>query len=79
MVTLADTVAIFGCGYLYQVPAIATIGITISYIKAIKSGTVTARGKVLSKGKSISMWQVDMQDEAGNLCAVANVSFSVGN
>ncbi len=79
IVTLADTVAIFGCGYLYQVYTLSTISLTVSYLKAVKSGKIIAKGRVLSKGKSISIWQVDIHDEEGNLCAVVNISFSIGN
>jgi uncharacterized protein (TIGR00369 family) len=79
IVTLADTIAIFGCGYLYQATAVATISLTVSYLKAVRSGKIVAKGKVLSQGKSISMWQVDINDESGNLCALVNISFSIGN
>ncbi len=77
MVTLADTVAIFGCGYLYEVVTIATLDLTVSFLKPVKTGKVTACGKVLSRGRSLSLWQVDEFDESGNLIAVVNVTFSI--
>lgn len=78
IVTLADTVAIFGCGYLYETVNIASAGITVSFVRPVKAGTITASGTVISKGKSLSLWQVGVSDGDGNVLAIANVTFSVG-
>lgn len=75
--TLADTVAIFGCVYVYEVASVTTIGLNITYLKSAKSGTVSATAKMLSQGKTISNWQVEMMDEGGQLLAVALVSYSI--
>ncbi|HOT47166.1 MAG TPA: PaaI family thioesterase [Spirochaetota bacterium] len=75
--TLADTVAIFGCIYMYEVAAVTTVNLTVSYLKAAKSGTISAAARMLSQGKSISHWQVDMTDDEGRLLAVASVSYSI--
>lgn len=75
--TLADTVAIFGCVYAYEVASVTTIGLNVSYLKSVKSGTITATAKMLSRGKTISNWQVDMNDDGGQLLAVASVSYSI--
>lgn len=75
--TLADTVAIFGCIYLYEVATVTTVSLTLSYLKSAKSGTVSAAARMLSRGKSISHWQVDMSDADGGLLAVAFVSYSI--
>jgi acyl-CoA thioesterase len=75
--TLADTVAIFGCIYMYEVTTVTTVNLTLSYLKPAKSGTVSAAARMLSQGKSISHWQVDMTDDEGRLLAVASVSYSI--
>lgn len=75
--TLADTVAIFGCIYVYEVATVTTVSLTLSYLKPAKSGTISATAKMLSQGKRISHWQVDMTDAAGQLLAVAFVSYSI--
>lgn len=75
--TLADTVAIFGCIYVYEVASVTTVSLTLSYIKSATSGTVSAKARMLSQGKSISHWQVDMTDDNGQLLAVASVSYSI--
>ncbi len=75
--TLADTVAIFGCVYVYEVASVTTVSLNITYLKSAKSGTVSATAKMLSRGKTISNWQVDMTDETGELLAMASVSYSI--
>ncbi len=77
IVALADTVAIFGCGYLYEAINVTTVGLTVSYVKPAAAGVITATGKVISKGKSLSLWQVDVHDGKGNVLAVVNVTYSV--
>ncbi len=75
--TLADTVAIFGCIFVYEVAAVTTVNLTVSYLRAAKSGKISAVARMLSQGKSISQWQVDMSDEEGRLLAVSSVSYSI--
>ncbi len=75
--TLADTVAIFGCIYVYEVATVTTVNLTLSYLKPAKSGKITATARMLSQGKSISHWQVDMTDDDDQLLAVAFVSYSI--
>lgn len=77
IVTLADTVAIMGCCYLYEAVEAASTGLNIQYLRPVKSGKVFAEGKVLSKGKSVSSWQVDVYDEDKNHIAAAQVAFFV--
>ncbi len=78
MVALADTIAIFGCGYLYETISVSTLNLTVSYIKSVKGGTLTARARVISQGKAVSLWQVDDFDDAGHLAAVVNLTFCIG-
>jgi len=75
--TLADTVAIFGCIYAYEVPGVTTVSMTVTYLKPAKSGAVTATARMLSQGKSISHWQVDITDDDDRLVAVAGVSYAI--
>ncbi|MCX7982372.1 MAG: PaaI family thioesterase [Syntrophales bacterium] len=77
MATLADTVAIMGCGYLYEALEITTVNLQMSFLKAVRSGLLKARARVLSQGKNISHWQVEEYDEKGELVAVVTVTFAV--
>ncbi len=75
--TLADTVAIFGCIYVYEVASVSTVGLNLSYCKSVKSGSVTASARMLSRGKTISHWQVDITDDDDQLLAAAFVSYAI--
>ncbi|MBN2077839.1 MAG: PaaI family thioesterase [Spirochaetes bacterium] len=75
--TLADTVAIFGCIYVYEVASVTTVSLTLSYLRSAKSGSVTAAARMLSNGKSISHWQVDITDDNDQLLAAAFVSYAI--
>ena len=77
IVTLADTIAIMGCGYLYEAVNVTTTNLNVQYLKPAKTGIVHAEGKVLSKGKSVSSWQVDLYDEEKKHIAVVQVSFFI--
>lgn len=75
--TLADTVAIFGCIYVYEVPTVTTVSLNLTYVRSVKSGAVTATAGMLSQGKNISHWRVDIADDEDRLLAVASVSYSI--
>lgn len=75
--TLADMVSIFGCIYLYEAASVTTVGMNLPYLKSAESGAVTATAKVLSRGKSISQWPVDIADDDDRSPAVASVSYSI--
>ena len=75
--TLADTVAIFGCIYIYEVASVSTVSLTLSYLRSAKSGSVIAAARMLSQGKRISHWQVDMTDDDDRQLASAFVSYAV--
>lgn len=75
--TLADTIAIFGCIYAYEVASITTVNLNVAYIKPVKSGKITAKATMLSKGKSISHWGVEIFDENEELLATASVAYFI--
>ena len=43
--TLADTLAIFGCVYLYRVTTVSTINFNVSFLRPVRTGRITATGK----------------------------------
>jgi uncharacterized protein (TIGR00369 family) len=77
IVTLADTIAIIGCGYLYEALNITTVNMNVSFIKPVISGKVIAKSKVISQGKHLSLWQVDVFNEKDELLAVVSITFSI--
>lgn len=59
--------AIFGCVYSYEVASVTTICLNVSYLKSVKSGKITATARMLSQGKTLSHWQVEMKDDGDQL------------
>ena len=74
---MADTLAIYGCAYTYKVFSLSTVGLTISYLRPVKSGIVTAKVAILSKGKNVSLWKVELFDDAANRFAEATVTCAI--
>lgn len=75
LVTLADSVAMAGMIYTYEMNPATTTSLSISYLRTAKKGKVQAEAKILSKGKYVSAWQVECWDQEKNLLAVLQVSF----
>ncbi len=75
---VADTLAIYGCAHTYRVPSLATVNLNVSYFRPVKTGIVTAKGRMLSKGRHISIWKVEVVDEASNRVAEAMVTCAIG-
>ncbi len=77
IVTLADTIAIVGCGYLYEAVNISTVNMYVSFVKPVTTGRVIAKGRVISRGKLLSLWQVDAFNESEELIAVVQITFAI--
>ena len=75
--TLADTLAIFGCVYLYQTTAVSTVNLNVSFLRPVKAGTITAKGRNLSKGKHVSQWRVELFDSSVARFAEAIITVAV--
>jgi 1,4-dihydroxy-2-naphthoyl-CoA hydrolase len=76
---MADTLAIYGCAYTYKASSLSTVGLTVSYLGPVKAGIVTDRAGILSKGKHVSLWKVELFDAAANRVAEATVTCAVGS
>jgi len=46
------------------------INVSISYFKAVKSGTLTAEGREVSFNPKLATYLIDVRDEAGNAVAL---------
>ena len=72
---LAENVA--GVGSCSICPGCACVGIEVtgSHVKAVVEGdTVTAFAKMLHKGKTLHVWNVDIKDTAGDLISNVRVT-----
>jgi uncharacterized protein (TIGR00369 family) len=75
--TLADTLAIFGCVYLYQVTTVSTVTLNVSFLRAVRGGKITAKARSLSKGKNVSQWKVGLFDHSSLMFAEATVTIAI--
>lgn len=72
---LAENVA--GVGSSALCPGCACVGIEVSgsHVKAVLEGdTVTAYARMLSCGRTLHVWQVDIRDTAGDLISSVRVT-----
>jgi uncharacterized protein (TIGR00369 family) len=74
---IADTLAIYGAAYVYKAAALSTVNLNVVYLRSAKAGLLKARATMLSKGKSVSLWKVELFDEAGHRVIEASVTCSV--
>ena len=77
---LAENVA--GVGSSALCPGCACVGIEVSgsHVKAVSEGdTVTAYARMLHKGTSLHVWNVDIKDTAGDLISSVRVTNYVIN
>lgn len=77
LVALADSIAMAGLIYTYDLVPAATTNLSISFLKTVKAGEVRAEAKILSKGRTVSAWQVDCYDEDDNLLATMQANFAL--
>ena len=72
---LAENVA--GVGSSALCPGCACVGIEVSgsHVKAVAEGdTVTAHARLLHKGTTLHVWQVDINDTSGDLISSVRVT-----
>ena len=58
------------------------VGINVSgnHVKAVLEGdTVTAFGRLLSKGSTLHVWQIDIKNSAGDLISTVHVTNYIMN
>ncbi len=75
LVALADSIAMAGLIYTYELNPAATTSLSISFIRTVKTGQVRAEANILSQGRTVSAWQVDCYDEKDNLLATVQANF----
>lgn len=78
-VALAETVASFGAGLNIDLQTHAAVGLEINanHIKSIRSGTVTATGKPVHRGRRTQVWEVRIEDEAGQLVCLSRCTIAI--
>jgi len=53
------------------------IDLNISHLRAMRTGTLRATATPVRKGRSVQVWGIDLEDEAGKMIAVARCTLAV--
>jgi len=74
--TLADTAMGAACWTLVEDNALfTTIELKVSFLKAVRSGTLTATGTIIRQGRSAAFAECSVTDGEGTLIARASCTF----
>ncbi|MCZ0755723.1 hotdog fold thioesterase [Anoxybacillus sp. J5B_2022] len=78
-VALAETVASIGAYALvdHETEGVVGLEINANHIRAVRSGTVTATGTVLHRGKTTMVWDIKITDEQQRLVCVSRCTIAV--
>ncbi|QLB19819.1 hotdog fold thioesterase [Mannheimia granulomatis] len=72
---LAETLGSAGSGLMCDENQVAVgTELSISHLKSVKQGVVTGVAKPLHLGGSSQVWQIEIFDEEGNLCAISRLT-----
>jgi uncharacterized protein (TIGR00369 family) len=77
-VTLAETLGSCGAGFCCS-PGHQAVGLDINanHLRGVKSGWVTGTARAVHIGRTTQVWQIDMQDDDGNLTCVSRITMAV--
>ena len=69
---LAETLGSMGSAMLVDRKKFAVVGVELNanHLKGVRSGMVTATGTLLHKGRTTHVWDIRVNNEAGELVAV---------
>ena len=72
---MAESVGSAGSMLFIDTKKQAPVGIevTANHLRSIRSGVVIATGKLIHKGKSTHLWEINMHDEKGKHLAVCKL------
>lgn len=78
-VALAETAASLGTYYLINKDAEYAVGIEINanHVRGKADGIVTAVAKPVHRGRTIMVWDIRINDEAGNLICISRCTMGV--
>ena len=73
---LAETLGSMGSAMLVDRKKFAVVGVELNanHLKGVRSGMVTATGTLLHKGRTTHVWDIRVNNEAGELVAVCRLT-----
>ena len=77
--SIAETLASFGTFVGVQEQGMAAMGLSnyTSFLRPILSGTIHASARPFHRGRTTGLWDVDITDDAGRLCATTRMTIAV--
>ncbi len=75
-VALAESLGSMGSYLLVDSATQAVVGIEVNanHLKGVRSGTVTATGELVHKGRTTHVWDIRVRNDAGELCAICRLT-----
>ncbi len=71
-IALAETVGSSGSAMMVDLTKYAVVGLNMqtNHLKSIRSGTVTAKGVIIHKGRSTHIWDITITGPAGEVISI---------
>lgn len=75
-VALAETLGSGGSALLVDLRTQAVVGVEVNanHLKGVRTGTVTATGTLIHRGRTTHVWDIRVTDEVGALVAVCRIT-----
>lgn len=73
---LAESLGSMASALIVDLNTQGVVGIEVNanHLKGVRSGTVTATGTLVHHGRTTHVWNIDVRNEAGELCAVCRLT-----
>ena len=76
--TLIESIGSFGTAVAVGLDKqVVGVHLSVSHLRAVRSGHVTATGVPLRVGRSVAVWDVRADDDEGNLVAAGTLTASI--
>jgi 1,4-dihydroxy-2-naphthoyl-CoA hydrolase len=73
---LAESLGSMASALLIDLTTQGVVGIEVNanHLKGVRSGTVTATGNLIHHGHTTHVWNIEVHNDAGELCAVCRLT-----
>jgi 1,4-dihydroxy-2-naphthoyl-CoA hydrolase len=79
LASIAETLASVGTAVIVMSDGMAAMGLSnnTSFVRPITEGTIHARAMRRHRGRTTWIWDVEISDDAGRLCAMTRMTIAV--
>jgi uncharacterized protein (TIGR00369 family) len=53
------------------------LDINANHLRGVTAGWVTGTARAVHRGRTTQVWQIELRDDAGNLCCVSRITMAV--